>query len=137
MTKPLGAFDEAQGSPNLEALQFLGKNMKADQVVNIAAMLPLTIDVAGNGGLTFPVPFDCEVVDIVVHASGTSGSGTVTLSNDGHAVSNAIIMAADKVVTRAASIDPAYSEFSEGDDFTLTTNGSGDRGTVRLVVVVK
>ena len=135
MTKPLGEFDEAQGSPNTSALQFLGDNLKPDQILNLAVALPFVIRSNASGGLDFVVPFDCTVFDVIVQASGSTGSATVTLSNDGDAVTNAIIMSTDKAITRAGTIDSAYSSFSEGDNFTLTTNGASDKGLIKLMVL--
>ena len=135
MTKPLGEFDAAQGSPNSSALQFLGDNLKPDQILNLSVALPFVIGSDASGGLDFVVPFDCTVYDVIVQASGSTGSATVTLSNDGDAVTNAIIMATDKAITRAGTINSAYSSFSEGDLFTLTTNGASDKGLVKLMVL--
>jgi hypothetical protein len=135
MTKPLGAFDEAQGSPNLSALQFLGENLKPDQIVNVATAIPVTINADATGGLDVLVPFDCTVFDVIVQASGSSGSGSVTLSNDGDAVSNAIAMETDKAITRAGTLDLLYTKFSKDDYFTFTTNGAADKGLIKILVV--
>ena len=135
MTKPLGEFDAAQGSPNSSALQFLGNNLTPDQVINLPAALPFVVGADATGGLTFTVPFDCTVFDVVVQASGTSGAGTVLLSNGTNAVTNAIVMASDKAITRAGTIDSAYSSFTAGDNFTFTTNGASDKGFVKLMVL--
>ena len=135
MTKPLSEFDAAQGSPNSSALQFLGNNLTSDQVINLPAALPFVIGVNATGGIDFTVPFDCTVYDVVVQASGSSGSGTVLLSNGTDAVTNAIVMASDKAITRAGTIDAAYSSFIAGDSFTFTTHGAADKGFVKLMVL--
>ena len=135
MSNILGAFDAAQGSPNLSALQFLGDNLKPGQVVNLASAIPLTISVAANAGLSFTVPFDCTVFDVIVQSSGTIGGGTVKLSSITGDVTNAIVMAVDKTITRAGTIDATYAKFLKDASFVLTTNASGDRGWVKLLVL--
>jgi len=135
MTKPLGAFDESQGTPSLSALKDLGQNMSGGRLRSIASAIAIDIAADATGGLTFPVPFTCRVFDVIVESSRSSGSGTVTLKNGSDSVTNAIAMETDKAITRAGTIDHLYSHFEEGDNFTLTTNGAADKGWVKLIVL--
>ena len=135
MTKPLGAFDKSQGAPSLSGLKDLGQNMSGGRLRSIASAIALDIAADATGGLTFPVPFTCRVFDVIVESSGSSGGGTVTLKNGSNSVTNALTMAVDKTIARAGTINHLYSHFEEGDNFTLTTNGAGDKGWVKLMVL--
>jgi hypothetical protein len=81
------------------------------------------------------VPFDIEIIDIVVQARATSGSGTVQLSDGTNNISDAVAMATDTNITRAGTLNDAYSALTKGDQLILTTNGAADRGFVTIVAV--
>ena len=137
MTKPLSSFD-SQGAPNLVALAFLCNNLKEDQVMNLLTVITLNLvedSYVSAAGVTFTVPFDCTVLDIIVQARATVSSGTVTLTNGAVAVSSAIAMETNKTIVRAATIDPAVSKFIKDASFGIVTNAAADRGIVRLLVL--
>ena len=138
MTKPAGIFD-GQGGPNIGVLQFLGDNLVPDQIANAMVALTYKLDkdcYVSAAGVEFPVPFDCTVLDVIVQCEIASSGGTVTLSNHSKAVTNAIVMAVDQVVTRAGSIDQVTASFlKDTDNFEFVTNAAADRGIVRLIVL--
>jgi hypothetical protein len=82
-------------------------------------------------------PFKFEILDVVVQARAASASGTVTVSDGTTDITDAIVAAVDKVVTRAGTIDDAASEIAAGGSLVLTTNGAADRALVTLTVVKK
>ena len=136
MTKAAGIFD-GQGDPNIGALQFLGDNLVPDQIENLPTVLTYKLNkdcYVSAAGVKFPVPFDCTVIDVIVQCEIASSGGTVTLSNNSVAVTNAIVMAVDQVITRAGSINQASSSFVKDDNFEFVTNAAADRGIVRLIV---
>lgn len=55
--------------------------------------------------------FDFEVMDIIVRTETAVTSSAVALRNGTTAVSNTIISAADKTITRPGTIDIAYNKF--------------------------
>ncbi len=100
------------------------------------ALVELSYEVASDltGGLdAIRCPFDLEVLDVIVQARVASGSGTVTARKVTDDISDAIIMAVDKVVDRAGTIDVAYSLFAEGQYINLVTAGAADRGLVTVI----
>lgn len=95
--------------------------------------IPVTA-AANSTAASLTVPFACEVVDIVVQARASSGSGTATVRKGTSAISDAIVMATDTAIVRAGTIDDAYSTLAAGDSLTVITNGANDRGVVSVIV---
>lgn len=96
----------------------------------------ITADISADASSTavsFTIPFACEVIDIIVQARATSGSGTATVRKATTAISDAMVMAVDTTIVRAGTIDDAQSTLAAGDDVNVITNGANDRGTVTLV----
>lgn len=98
-------------------------------------ILEADIDAAANAtAKSVTVPFACEVVDVIVQARATSGSGTATVRVSTNAISDAIVMAVDTTIVRAGTINDAYSTLAAGDSLNVITNGANDRGLVEIVV---
>lgn len=89
---------------------------------------------AHSTAASITVPWACEVLDVIVQARATSGSGTATLRVSTNAITNAIAMDTDTNITRAGTIDDARSTLAAGDNLNVITAGSGDRGLVTVVV---
>lgn len=122
----------AKGSPNLEALQYLQDNWGIDEINASLRVNKTSITASGTSGVDVTgIPVGAEIVDIVVHANATSGSGTVQLSvgDGGSAISDAIIMATADAVTRMGTIDLDYKSVTV-DGLTLTTHADADLGDV-------
>jgi len=96
--------------------------------------LPANITADATGGKAITVPFACEIMDVIVQSRATSGSGTVTIKSGANAITDAIIMAVDTTMTRAGTINDAYSTLATTDTITAVTNGATDFGYVMLVV---
>lgn len=87
-----------------------------------------------TGGQAIVIPYACEIVDVIVQARAASAGGTALLKKGATAISDAIIMAVDKVIDRAGTIDDAQSSLLPSDTLTVTTNGAADRGLVTVLV---
>jgi hypothetical protein len=96
----------------------------------------LVVDVTADatGEKTIPIPFACEVVDVVVMCTAANTSGTLTLKKGSTAITDAMICAVDKVIVRAGTIDDAVSTLAEGDTVTVDANGASDRGRMTIIV---
>jgi len=92
----------------------------------------VTADATGEKAVT--VPFACEIVDVIVQARATSGGGTMTVKAGANAVTDAIRCAVDTTITRAGTINDAYSTLAAGATLTVDANGAADRGLVIIVV---
>ena len=105
-----------------------------DAVYNSPVILEADVDAAANAtAKTITVPFACEVIDVIVQARATSGSGTATLRVGTNAVSDAMVMAVDTTIVRAGTIDDTYSTLAAGDNLNVITNGANDRGFIQVV----
>lgn len=79
------------------------------------------------------IPIALRLVDVIVEATATSASGTVTIQNGAAPITNAIVMDTDTTITRAGTIDNDEALLVVGDSVTVITNGTADRGIVTLV----
>lgn len=119
-------------SPTSQDVQ-IGTELKYESDYGLYVLIcNITADATGEKAVT--IPFACEVIDVVVQARATSGSGTATLKKGANAITNAIAMATDTDITRAGTIDDAYSTLAAGDTVTVDANGSTDRGLVSIFV---
>lgn len=76
-----------------------------------------------------------ELVDVIVRKSNAGAANTVQVKNGVTAVTDAIVAAVDKAVTRAGTIDPAQNTIVAGGAFTVVnTFAAGDvKANVTLV----
>lgn len=119
---------------NKGSIPVLQKTKLGDAVYSAPVLLFADIDAAANAtAKSVTVPFACEVVDVIVQSRAASASGTATLRKVTTAISDAMVMAVDKVIVRAGTIDDAQSSLSAGDDLNVITNGANDRGLVTIV----
>ncbi len=94
----------------------------------------ITSDATGGNGQAVSIPFPCEVIDVIVQARATSVGGTATLKKGSNAISDAIVMAVDTTITRAGTINDAYSTLAEGDAVSVDCANNTDRGLVTILV---
>ena len=68
-----------------------------------------------------------ELVDVIVRKQNAGAGNTVQVKNGATAISDAIVAAVDKTVTRAGTIDPAQNKIVAGGAFTVvSTFAAGD-----------
>ena len=108
-------------------------DVKYEKISEVYALY-VTIDADATGEKAVPIPFKCEVIDVIVQCRAASGGGTATLKKGSTAITDAIIMAVDKVITRAGTIDDAQSSLNEGDAVSVDCANAADRGLVTLLV---
>ena len=128
------AYDESQGRPNLGVLQYIQDNWGADEISASLRVEKVSITASGTAGVTTTdIPVGAEIVDVVVHANATSGSGTARLSvgGGGANITDAIVMATADAITRAGSIDQTYKNVVTAG-VTVTTHADADLGDVYI-----
>ena len=113
--------------PNLQAAA-LGTLIKGSPIIVKKA---ITADATGEVSVT--IPYDMEVVDIVVQCTAANSGGTLTLKNGSTAISNAIICAVDTTITRAGTIDDSVSSLTTSSTVTIDANGAADRGIMWII----
>ena len=106
----------------------LGTLLKGSPIIVKKAV---TVDATGE--LSITIPYDMEVVDVVVQCTAANSGGTLTLKKGGSAVTNAIICAVDTTITRAGTIDDAYSTLYTTSTVTVDANGAADRGIMWII----
>jgi hypothetical protein len=107
--------------------------------------IPFTIVFPIPGGATEYVifngdaPFAFRILDVTVRCDAANALGTATLEDTvgggGTAITDAIVMAVDEVVTRAGTINNAVADVALAGDLIVVTNGAGDIGQVAISCV--
>jgi hypothetical protein len=90
----------------------------------------VSADATGEKAVT--IPYDMEVIDVVVQCTASNGSGSLQLKN-GTAVTDAIACTTDKAIARAGTIDDAYSTLLTTSSVTVDANGASDRGIMWII----
>ncbi len=93
----------------------------------------ITADSTGNP-IMWTATFACEVVDVIVQARATVGSGSALVSKGTSAITDAMAMATDKAIVRAGTIDDANSTLAIGNTLNVDCNGASDRGLVTVIL---
>lgn len=86
-----------------------------------------------TSGLAITIPYDMNLIDVIVQCTATSGSGTVTVKEGANSITDAIVAAVDGTNNHAGTIDKAYNNILTTDTITAVTNGANDRAIVSLV----
>ena len=113
--------------PDLQAAK-LGTVIAGSPVV-----VKVVIDADYTSEKSVTIPYDMEVIDVVVQCTAANGNGTLTLKNGTNAISDAIVCAVDTTITRAATIDDAYSTLYTTSTVTVDANGADDRGIMWII----
>lgn len=71
-------------------------------------------------------PAKFRVIDVLVIALATAGSGTVKITDGTSDITDAIVAATDKAVTRAGTIDDAKNEISAGGSLSVVVANAAD-----------
>jgi hypothetical protein len=82
-------------------------------------------------------PYAFQILDVIVQVlAGGNASGEVVLTDGTNDITDAIAMVAvDNVITRAGTIDDAYSTIAAGGSLVAVKNASGDLGQVTVIAV--
>ena len=113
--------------PDLQAAK-LGTVIAGSPVV-----VKVVIDADYTGEKSVTIPYDMEVIDVVVQCTAANGNGKLTLKNGGHAVTDALTCAVDTTIVRAANINDAYSTLYTTSTVTVDAAGTNDRGIMWII----
>ncbi len=80
-------------------------------------------------------PFKFEVVDVVIQPRGDSTNGTMKVTNGANDITDAMVVAADKTMVKAASIDDTYSTIEKGQTLEVVCAGDTVASTIGLVLI--
>ncbi len=128
------AYDESQGNPNIEVLQYLLENWKPGDISASLRKLTTVIDVDASAGIAVTLPAGAEIIDVLVQCQATVGGGTMQIKTGAtvpSTISNAIACATNHAIARAGTIDDAYNVVG-ADGIKIFSNSASDRGTVTI-----
>jgi hypothetical protein len=107
------------------------------KILELTTAAPIIVKFAitadATSGLTIPIPYDFELLEASVQCTTANAAGTATIRKTTTAITDAMIMAVDKVVVRAGTIDDAQSTILTTDSINVITNGADDRGIVTMI----
>jgi hypothetical protein len=113
----------------------LGTEIKRLGDLEASTPVIITKDVTASavGGLAVTIPCNFEILEVVTQCRAANASGTLLLKKGSTAITDAMICAVDKVVTRAGTIDDAQSTLLTTDTLSVFSNGAADRGIVTII----
>jgi translation elongation factor EF-1alpha len=117
-------------NPALQGMGFYQKLRDSQDYGGATIVSEITAD--ATGGKTVTIPFGVEILDVTIQCRATNAAGTVTVKKGSTAITDAIVCATDKAVTRCGSIDKAQSVLATTDTLKLYTNGAADRALVSI-----
>lgn len=71
-------------------------------------------------------PAKFRIIDVLVIALATAGSGTVKITDGTNDITDAIVAATDKAVTRVGTIDDAYNEIDPDGSLSVVVANAAD-----------
>lgn len=121
-----------------DAVERIVVNEAAITVVEANEMVQLTFEITtGSGTIQLvTVPFDIEVLDMIIQARGNSTNGTMKLNDGTDDIINPVVCAVDEDIERAGNIDHTISSISAGADLGIICAGDTVGNTKGLVTVV-
>jgi len=109
--------------------------MSVNYITDKNDLVIVTVSIAADAtaGLAIVIPCNMEILEVVTQCRAANVSGTATLRKGTTAITDAMIMAVDKVCTRAGTIDDAQSTILTTDNINVICNGVADRGLVTII----
>ena len=99
--------------------------------------MSIAIPDAATATYNFVVLDKCEVVDVIVRKSGAGAGNTIQVLNGVTAMSDAIVAAVDKTITRAGTLDPAQTALAAGGTLAVTATKSAGSMLANVTVVMR
>jgi hypothetical protein len=116
---------------------YLGRLTVAAGTTTPGVIVGIPVATTGSATADFDVVMveRFEVIDVICRKDGAGAGNTITIKNTATAISDAIVYATDKAVTRVGTIDTASNVIAAGG--TLRVTATRAAGTaVGLVTVI-
>ena len=81
-------------------------------------------------------PYKFQIVDVIIQPRGDSTNGTMKITDGTNDITDAMVVAADKTMVRAASIDDLYSTIEKGQTLEVVCAGDTAANTIGLVTII-
>ena len=107
--------------------------------VQTPVFIEYDVEADATGGLSIfnaNAPYKFEIVDVIVEARATSGSGTVKLTDGTNDITDTIACATDTAIDRAATIDDTYKTVLKNGTLKVVANGAADRGRITILAKI-
>lgn len=121
-----------------DAVERVIVNESAIAIIQAYELVQLTFEIT-TGSATIQkvvVPFDIEVLDMIIQARGASTNGTMKLNDGTDDITDAVVCAVDKVIGRAGAIDDSKVSIAAGADLGIICAGDTVGNTKGLVTIV-
>jgi hypothetical protein len=128
------ATASSQGSPNLEALQFIQEQLPAGVLSELTFTCKVSVTTGGDAGITADIPVGAEIIGASVVCTRASSSGTMTVKTGASspvAITDAMACETDKAVDYAATIDDATHVVGV-NGVKVFANAAADAGIVYI-----
>ncbi len=103
----------------------------------IAETFVITVGDVASGDTDVVVTEKCEVIDFYVQkTNGAGAANTAQLKNGANVISAALACAVDNAITRAASLDDAYTPIAAGGTLRISSVKNAGTGNLRAFVTV-
>ncbi len=89
----------------------------------IAITVNITTGTATTALYTSNAPFAFEIIDVIIQARATEGSGAVTITNGSSSITDAITCDTDNEINKAGTIDVTYSKIALGGSLVVGMGG--------------
>lgn len=96
-------------------------------------VLTAAVTADATGGQSITVPYAMTIIDAWVVCTAANASGTLTLRSSTNAISDAITCAVDTTLTRAGTLDDAYTAITTSTSLNVIANGASDRGIIYIM----
>lgn len=136
MTIHQSAYDESQGSPNLQALQDIQEAIGGQGLTSFARTAYTPV-LSGSGGVEVDIPTGARIIDAHVICTNTNGGGTMTIKTGATVpvtISDAMTCAVNDTIARASTIDWTYGVVG-ADGIKIFANSDDDSGDVYITYV--
>ena len=81
-------------------------------------------------------PFKLEILDVAIQCRNASANGTMKATDGTNDITDAIVCASAKAITRAGTIDNAYSTIAKGGSLEISCAGDTVADTQALVTIL-
>jgi hypothetical protein len=131
MTAHQSYEDASQGSPNLEALQYLQENWGRTEI-GAASRVAKTSVISGSAGIAVDIPTGAKIIDAHVICTASNGSGSMTIKTaGGTSISDAMACTTADAIARATTLDTTYTTV-DADGIEIVANDDADSGDVYI-----
>ena len=108
------------------------------ELINNERLLEYEVTTGAATGLKIydaNAPFKFEILDVTIQARGTSTNGTMKLTDGTTDITDAIIVATDKAITEAGTIDDAKSTIAKNGTLEVVCAGDAVASTKGLLKI--